>query len=92
MDYLPRKARFYDRQSESAHSIIYDEFAVAKCSPMTPFPPIPERKSDKRSLRVMAVVFKKPYPIPTPINTMSADEPVLNLHHLDKVHLFATWP
>jgi hypothetical protein len=59
---------------------------------MTPFPPSPERKSDKRSLSVMAVVFKKPYPIPAPINTMSADEPVLNLHHLDKVHLFATRP
>jgi len=28
VDYLPRKARFYDRQSKSAHSIIDDEFAV----------------------------------------------------------------
>jgi hypothetical protein len=65
---------------------------AAKCSPMRPSFASPEWKSDEVSLRVMTVFLKKPYAIPAPINTMSTDEPVLDLHHLDKVHLFATRP
>jgi hypothetical protein len=61
---------------------------AAKCSPVTPSFASPEWKSDEVSLRVMAVVLKKPYAIPAPINTMSTDEPGLDLHHLYKVHLF----
>ena len=49
----------------------------------------PEWKFDEVSLRVMAVLLKKLYAIPAPVNTMSKDEHILNLHHLDKVHLFA---
>jgi len=63
---------------------------AAKCSWMTPFSAKPRAEVRQTLLRVMTVLLKKPHTIPAPINTMAADEPVRNLHHLDKVHLFAT--